>query len=112
MYKITNVINNNIVCSKDESGEEILLRGLGIGFQKKNDIVAENKVEKIYRIENPSTAGKLQVLLREIPSEYFLVCSEIIDYAKDTLKKTLNDNIYLTLTDHVNFSIERKKTRT
>lgn len=48
------------------------------------------------------------MLLREIPSEYFLVCSEIIDYAKDTLKKTLNDNIYLTLTDHVNFSIERK----
>ncbi|HHX61404.1 MAG TPA: PRD domain-containing protein [Epulopiscium sp.] len=107
---MTNVINNNIVYSKDELGEEILLRGLGIGFQKnKNDIVAENKVEKIYRIENPSTAGKLQILLREIPSECFSVCSEIIDYAKNTLKKTLNDNIYLTLTDHVNFSIERKK---
>lgn len=39
MYKITNVINNNIVCSKDESGEEILLRGLGIGFQKKKMIL-------------------------------------------------------------------------
>lgn len=110
MYKITKVINNNIVYSKDEVGEEILLRGLGIGFQKKrNDIVAESKVEKIYRIENPLTAGKLQALLREIPSDYFSVCSEIIDYAKNTLNKTLNDNIYLTLTDHVSFSIERQK---
>ncbi|WP_236354735.1 BglG family transcription antiterminator LicT [Konateibacter massiliensis] len=110
MYKITKVINNNIVYSQDGSGEEILLRGLGIGFQKKkNDIVVEDKIEKVYRIANPSTAGKLQELLGEIPPEYFAVSTEIIDYAKTMLKKTLNENVYLTLTDHINFSIERKK---
>lgn len=110
MYKITKVINNNIVCSADANNEEILLRGLGIGFQKrKNDIVPEEKIEKIYRIANPATSGKLKDLLGEIPPEYFSVSTEIIDYAKEKLKKTLNENVYLTLTDHISFSIERKK---
>jgi beta-glucoside operon transcriptional antiterminator len=50
MYLITKVINNNFVCSVDEKGNELMLRGLGIGFQKKvNDTVSEEKIEKVYR---------------------------------------------------------------
>lgn len=109
MYKITKLINNNVVCSVDAEGNEIILRGSGIGFQKKvNDRVDNEKVEKIYRIDNPTTLNKLQQLLNEIPIEYVTVCTEIIEYAKDTLHKKLNDNIFITLTDHISFAMERK----
>ena len=35
------------------------------------------------------------------------ICNKIIQYAKDTLQKNINDNIYISLTDHINFAIER-----
>lgn len=110
MYEILKIVNNNIVCSVDEDGQEILLRGLGIGFKKKvKDFVDKSQIEKIYKISNPSTRNKLQELLSDIPLEYLETCTEIIEYAKDSLKRKLNENIYLTLTDHISFAIERMR---
>ena len=48
-------------------------------------------------------------LLAEIPLEYIQVSNEIISYAKYSLGKRLNDNVYITLTDHISFAIERYK---
>lgn len=110
MYEITKVINNNIVCSIDSNGKEIILRGLGIGFQKKKrDCINEDKIEKIYKITDEKVSNKLQELLAEIPLEYVSTCTDIIDYAKQNLTRRLNDNIYITLTDHISFAIERKR---
>lgn len=109
MYKITKLINNNIVCSTDSEGNEVILRGLGIGFHKKvNDCIEDERVEKIYKMTNKATSNKLQELLAEIPLEYITVCTEIIEYATKKLNKKLNDNIYITLTDHISFAITRK----
>jgi beta-glucoside operon transcriptional antiterminator len=109
VYKITKLINNNIVCSTDAEGNEVILRGLGIGFHKKvNDSIEDERVEKIYKMTNQATSNKLQELLAEIPIEYIAVCTEIIEYATKKLNKKLNDNIYITLTDHISFAITRK----
>ena len=109
MYKITKVINNNIVCSVDNRGQEIILRGLGIGYQKKKgDAVPDDKVEKIYTMVDPGRSSKLQQLLSEIPLEYLEVSTEIIEYARNTLQKRLSENIYITLTDHISFAVSRK----
>ena len=108
MYEVLKVINNNIVSAKNAEGEEIILRGLGIGFQKKpRDKVEESQIEKIYKIANPNTRNKLQELLSDIPLEYLNTCTEVIEHAKASLKRQLNENIYLTLTDHISFAIER-----
>ncbi len=109
MYKITKVINNNIVCAEDSQGEEVILRGLGIGFKHKvKDNLEDKDVEKVYKITNPKTSNKLQELLLEIPLEYITLSTEIIEYAEKSLNKKLNDNIYITLTDHINFAVKRK----
>ena len=44
-----------------------------------------------------------------MPKEYIDTSTEIIDNIKSKLDKKLNDNIYITLTDHLSFAIERKK---
>lgn len=109
MYKITKVINNNIVCSADGKGEEIILRGLGIGYQKKKgDLVPDEKVEKIYTMSDQKASNKLQQLLAELPLEYVEVSTEVIEYARKTLGRRLSENIYITLTDHISFAISRK----
>jgi len=41
--------------------------------------------------------------------EYVKVTEEMIQYAKNKLGKKLNDIIYISLTDHINFAIERQK---
>ena len=108
--KIDKIINNNLIRTFDNNGKEVLVMGGGLGFQKKiGDTVDQSKIEKIYAIENKSDSNKLMTLLSEIPLEYIQVSNEIISYAKYSLGKRLNDNIYISLTDHISFAIERYK---
>ena len=108
--KIDKIINNNLIRTIDNNGKEILVMGCGLGFQKKiGDTIDRSKIEKIYAIENKNDSNKLMNLLSEIPLEYIQVSNEIISYAKYSLGKRLNDNIYISLTDHISFAIERYK---
>ena len=108
--KIDKIINNNLIRTFDNNGKEILVMGCGLGFQKKiGDTIVRSKIEKIYAIENKNDSNKLMNLLSEIPLEYIQVSNEIISYAKYSLGKRLNDNIYISLTDHISFAIERYK---
>ena len=108
--KIDKIINNNLIRTFDNNGKEILLMGCGLGFQKKiGDTIDRSKIEKIYAIENKNDSNKLMNLLSEIPLEYIQLSNEIISYAKYSLGKRLNDNIYISLTDHISFAIERYK---
>lgn len=108
--KIDKIINNNLIRTFDNNGKEILVMGCGLGFQKKiGDTIDRRKIEKIYAIENKNDSNKLMNLLSEIPLEYIQVSNEIISYAKYSLGKRLNDNIYISLTDHISFAIERYK---
>lgn len=107
-YRITRVIGNNFVCSKDEKGNEIILRGLGIGFHgKPGDRVPAEKVEKVYALPDKEAGGKLMQLIREIPEEHLAVSTEIIEQSESSLGRALSQNIYLTLTDHISFAIKR-----
>ena len=108
--KIDKIINNNLIRTFDNNGKEILVMGCGLGFQKKiGDTIDRSKIEKIYAIKNKNDSNKLMNLLSEIPLEYIQVSNEIISYAKYSLGKRLNDNIYISLTDHISFAIERYK---
>ncbi len=110
MYEIKKIINNNFVCSVNVKGDEVILRGSGIGFQKKlGEAADENRIEKIYSMSSQTTLNKLQSLLDNIPLEQVEVCTEIIEEIKKMLNKKLNDNIYITLTDHLSFAIERQR---
>ena len=108
--KITKVINNNIVVSRDEANREVVLMGKGLGFQKHaGQTVNPKKVEKTYIMKDHGMTHRFQEMVANIPIERLKVCNEIIQYAKDRLQKNINDNIYISLTDHINFAIERVK---
>lgn len=105
--KIIHVINNNVISTEDEQGE-IVLSGRGIGFGKKpGDTVDEKKIEKIYRMEDKERLGKLKDILAKVPTEYLRISDETINLARKVLHQELNENIYITLTDHINFAMER-----
>lgn len=105
---ITRVVNNNVVCVLNERQQERILLGSGIGFQKKKgQEVDKEKIEKEFYLKSKNIAGKLYSILTQIPMEHIKVTETIIEYAKDILNSELNENLYLTLTDHINFAITR-----
>lgn len=106
-YRIRHVISNNFVSVLDE-GQEIILRGLGIGFRKQpGDLVPASRVEKIYALRDPEKSSRLLQLMADVPSEFLDVSTAIIEQAETALGGRLSENIYITLTDHICFAVER-----
>lgn len=107
---IEKIINNNIVSASDESGKELVVMGRGIGFgAKAGNEINEAKIEKIFRMESRTVAEQLKELLANMPLERVKISGDIISYAKKILNLQLNQSIYVTLTDHINFAINRYK---
>ena len=109
--KIKKIFNNNAALALDDKGNEIVCTGCGLCFQKKvGEDIDESKIEKTFVMEKQNEQFKQ--LVSEMPYEQIQVADEIITYASDTLNKRLCDNIYITLTDHLGYAIERAKTGT
>ena len=105
---IEKIINNNIVSAFDDTGNEVVIMGRGIGFgTKPGRDVSEKKIEKIFRMGSQSLADQFKELLANMPLEHAQISNDIISYAKKHLKLKLSQSIYVTLTDHINFAIER-----
>lgn len=105
---IEKVINNNIISAYEKSGAEVIVMGRGIGFKKKQgEVGPADQISKIFRIKSRTLAEQFKELLANMPLERVRISDEIISHAKDHLKLKLNQSIYVTLTDHINFAIER-----
>ncbi len=105
---IDKVINNNIISAFDSEGREVVVMGRGLGFgAKPGGKVPAAKAEKIFRIQSHTLAEKFKDLLAGMPLEHVAVSGDIIAYAKEKLNLELNQSIYVTLTDHIDFAITR-----
>lgn len=108
--RIEKVINNNIISAKDAKGIELIVMGRGIGFeQKPGGEITDDKVEKIFRLENMDNKERFKNLLASLPLEYIMLSADIISYARDSLGILLSQNVYLTLTDHISFVLDRHR---
>ena len=110
--KIDKIINNNIVSAIEADGKEVVIMGRGLGFgMKPGKEIPEGKIEKVFRLDSQNSTDKFKELLANLPLEHTQASTEIINYAKSVLNRRLNQSIYITLTDHINFAIERFKER-
>lgn len=107
--QITKVLNNNVVVVLDEHRREQVVMGRGLAFQKRvGDLLDETKIEKIFALQSDELVGRLGELLSQIPLEVMTTCDRIIERARERLGP-LQESIYITLTDHCHFAIERQK---
>lgn len=106
--KIERVLNNNAVTSRNEVGEEIIIKGKGIAFQRSaGDVIDDARIEKIFTLSTPETNRRYQELLATVPADCMEVSEEIITLIKGAITKELSDKIYITLTDHIANLLER-----
>lgn len=107
--KITQILNNSSVIVSSEEGELIVL-GKGIAFGKKiGETIDEGKVERKYLSKSIISTNKFQTLIDKIPLEDFELSFDIIDRIKSAVSYQVDDVIYLSLTDHISFAIQRTK---
>lgn len=105
---VEKVINNNLVRSHDDENVEVLVIGCGLGFKKRpGDPIDKSLIEKIYTIQDKKTSNQLIELLSSVPNEHIQTANAIVQYAKENLGNQLNDNIYISLTDHLSYAIQR-----
>lgn len=111
MVTIKKIYNNNVILAVESiSKKEMILTGCGIGFKKKpDDIVDESKIEKKFVIQDDNFENKVNKLATEVDEEVFSVSSAIIEYAEKMLNTNLDEYIYISLTDHISFSLKRYK---
>jgi beta-glucoside operon transcriptional antiterminator len=106
--EIVKIINNNVVSSMDAKGHETIVMGKGIGFGRKpGDVIDEARIEKVFQLPDASK-NKFEQLVSDIPYEHTKLASDIIAYASEYLGKKLSKSIYITLTEHLNYAIERQ----
>lgn len=105
--KIAKILNNNVVVINENNTEKIVM-GRGIAFKKKvGDEIEKENIDKTFLLENSDNNNKLQLLLKDIPIEYFNITEEIVNFAKNKIERKLNDFLYITLMDHIYMSIRR-----
>lgn len=105
---IHKILNNNVIVILDKNNVEQIVMGRGIAFKKRvGDEIDKNMIDKVFTLSDKSMANKFTELLKELPLEYVEVADEIIKYAKLQLGKRLNDNLIISLSDHIQTAVER-----
>lgn len=105
--KIGKIFNNNAVMVKEDNGRDSVIIGCGLAFRKKvGDEVDESLIEKTFILKEKDTLEKFKMILEHIPTEQISLCYDIVEYAKNMLNCELNDYIYVTLTDHISYTLK------
>ena len=107
--KVSKILNNNLVLSRNAENEEIIVKGLGIGFHaKRGDTINESLIEKIFYPKNHQNSIQIQQYLLSIPEEYLDFVQKFVDQVREEEPDLhLNNSIYLSLSDHIMGTVER-----
>ncbi|EGT5671350.1 BglG family transcription antiterminator LicT [Cronobacter dublinensis] len=107
--KIAKILNNNAVFVLDAHGREQVVMGRGLAFQRRvGDELDTSRIEKVFALQSDELVRRLGELLDQIPLEVMTTCDRIIALAAERLGR-LQDSLYVTLTDHCHYAIERQK---
>lgn len=109
MY-ITKILNNSLVLAKDNTDNEIILMGKGLGHNHSIGYeLKKEEIEKIFVLHDETMKKNIIQLASEIDEVYFNIAQIIIDYAITKYNMKLMNHIYLALTDHIAFAVKRFK---
>ena len=107
--EISKVLNNNVAVVI-ENNEEKIVMGRGICFKKKTgDTIEPETIDKVFYLHNQEVLSRFKELVVDIPLEYLEIGEEIMDEARLSLGKALNDNIYISMVDHIYTAVIRAK---
>ncbi|WP_298579289.1 PRD domain-containing protein [uncultured Olegusella sp.] len=103
---LTKKINNNVAFGTDDTGQEVVVFGKGIGFHHMPyEVGKHDEIQRVFRDVSSSIATSLDYLDTNI----LLAASDIVELARMELDCKLNPNLPFTLADHIQFAIQRRQ---
>lgn len=111
IVKIEKILNNNVVQTQNENGEELVIMGRGIAFKGAvGDDIDEEKIQKIFVLQDDDTV--FSDIYRQLSVEESDAIFTIVKLAEDTLEQNFESHVYMTLGDHLHFALEREQAGT
>lgn len=108
--RIKKIINNNILCAVDDKGNEVIVTGRGIGFQRhRGELIDTALIERTYRMEEKNGQRKLLELVEKIPLEHLSLTESLVAHIASQIPQKLNESLLITMSDHISFAILRKE---
>lgn len=105
---IHKILNNNVVLILDQNNEEQIVMGRGIAFKKRvGDNIDESIVDKIFMLKDQKVKNNFTELIKDIPMDYIEVAYEIMQYAKANVGENIDENLIISLSDHIHTAVER-----
>lgn len=102
------VLNNNVVISIDESGQERVLMGRGLGFQLlPSDKIDPARVEKTFVLDQGREADHVRHILTSVPYPVIEAVTRAVDEAELNLGRSLGRRLPLAVIDHIQYVLER-----
>lgn len=103
---IQKVLNNNVVQATSENGEELVVMGRGIGFQKvTGDEIDFSKVDKTFVLKVED--AMFDDIYQQLTTEEIDTVFAIVKLAEERLDQEFQSHVYMTLGDHLHFALER-----
>lgn len=108
--KIAKVFNNNIAVAVNDFGQDVVIMGRGVAFQKRfGDDVDPAKIEREFHENADDLTRRYRDLVLQVPEEFFEVAARIIDTALMRLGHGLDESVYFALADHIHFAVQRMR---
>lgn len=107
MYRILQILNNNAALVKNDRGEQVVVMGLGITFQKrKGDLLRLESVETVFSLHNEEARENFLILLKDIPLDFITASYSVINHLVECYQYPVQEYLYVTLTDHIHCSYQ------
>ncbi|MBP1041861.1 PRD domain-containing protein [Vagococcus sp. BWB3-3] len=107
--RVIKKINHNVVLVDDNSVEKIAM-GKGIGFSvtpgERFDVAT---ADKLFVLDTQEKVRMFTEMAKQIPLAYIEFSEEMIQFIAREIASPLDSNIYISLTDHIYFAIQRQK---
>ncbi|MCF0105548.1 MAG: PRD domain-containing protein [Holdemanella sp.] len=108
--KIKRILTNNAVVVIGEDGNDKIVCGKGIAFnKKKGETIDITLVNQVFILQDNQDIYKFEQLLKDVPIEYIRLAYDISEMVKIDFAKRLNDSMIVTLSDHLFVAIQRYK---
>lgn len=106
--EILRIFNNNVVLARTAVGQEVVLTGRGLGFQKKaGQQVDAAKVVRTFIPDDGRNPDNFGQLLAAIPPEHVDLAARALDGIRAELEGPLPSSTIVALADHLSFAIKR-----
>ncbi|MBP2079223.1 glucose PTS transporter transcription antiterminator GlcT [Oceanobacillus polygoni] len=108
LYTVKKALNNNVLIASDNEGQEVVLIGKGIGFnRKKNDTITEDVIEKLFVLRNEKEQANYIKLLPQVDEAVLKTIIESINIIQARSNTPLHEKVHVAFTDHIAFAISR-----